>query len=175
MYWSNDDSAFDWLDKLGFKQSADFVHRHDGGSAGEVLMHVYRYDRLADGPTIARFANGMQLRAARFDGADLRADLLWETTEPLERDYVVSAKLLDASDALVGQQDSQPARSTADWEVGELVYSPHELNVITALPAGDLLFAVQVYYWDEGALVNVPTAGAETYAVIDTVRFSSED
>ena len=32
MYWSNDESAFNWLEELDLKRSARYVHRHDGGA-----------------------------------------------------------------------------------------------------------------------------------------------
>ena len=77
MHWSNDESAIAWLDKLDFRSSADFVHRHDGGTEGEILMHIYRYDRIDDAEVIARFGNGMILRTAAVDSDELRLDTLW--------------------------------------------------------------------------------------------------
>ena len=148
MYWSSDRSAFNWLDELGFKQSADFVHRHDGGANGETLMHIFRYDRPPASAPAARFANGMILHSARFDLADLRLDTLWETTRPLQRDFVISAKLLGANGALVAQRDSGPQlnqRPTSGWRVGDLIYSPQEMIAQAPIEPGAYQIIVQVY------------------------------
>lgn len=32
MYWSGDNSVFNWLEQLDFKRSARYAHRHDGGA-----------------------------------------------------------------------------------------------------------------------------------------------
>ena len=178
MYWSSDESAFNWLEELDFKRSADFVHRHDGGAHGETLMHIFRYDRALEGEPAARFANGMILRSARLDLADLRLDTLWETARSLERDYLLSAKLLDANGALVAQHDSQPQgnqRPTSGWRDGELIYSPHELKALTPLAAGTYQVIVQVYTVEGAEFVNVPTALSAEYALVEEIHFGAAE
>ncbi|MDE2749247.1 MAG: glycosyltransferase family 39 protein [Chloroflexota bacterium] len=173
MYWSSDKSAFNWLDELGFKQSADFVHRHDGGANGETLMRIFRFDRSNEGEPAARFANGMILHSARFDLADLRLDTLWETTRPLERDYILSAKLLDANGVLVAQRDSGPQlnqRPTSGWGLGEFVYSPQEMKTLAPIPAGTYRLIVQVYTIEGDGFVNVPTEQSAEYALAEEVQ-----
>ena len=174
MYWSDDDSALGWLDKLGFRQTADFVYRHDGGLAGEVRMHIFRFDRLDEAELAARFENGMILQSAWLDVDDLRVDLLWRTGEQLQRDYAISAKLLNQAGAVAAQLDSQPQlnqRPTSGWQVGEVVYSPHDMQLTgDALSAGEYQVAVQVYEAQAGGLVNVRTERGAEWVVVGGLR-----
>jgi uncharacterized membrane protein len=178
MYWSGDNSAFNWLAELDFKRSASYAHRHDGGDHGDTLLPVYRYDRLLDSEPVARFDNGMTLRSAHFDKKDLRLDTLWETAAPLERDYVLSAKLLDENGVAVAQHDSEPQgnqRPTSAWALGDLIYSPHEMDALAPIVAGDYQVIVQVYTIDGDSFVNVPTALAADYALVEEIRIGASD
>lgn len=180
MHWSNDNSVFGWLDKLDFRQTADFVYRHDGGLTGESQMHIFRYDRLDEVEALARFENGMILRSASLDRPDLRVDSLWQTDARLDQNYVISAKLLDQTGAVAAQLDSQPQlnqRPTWTWEIGEIVYSPHEMQLtadIESLPPGDYQAAVQVYESQAGGLVNMRTARGEEWVVVDSLTIGGE-
>ena len=180
MHWSNDDSVFGWLDKLDFRQTADFIYRHDGGLTGESQMHIFRYDRLDEVEAAARFENGMILRSASLDRTDLRVDSLWQTEARLDRDYVISAKLLDGAGAVAAQLDSQPQlnqRPTQTWKIGEIVYSPHEMRLtadIKALPPGDYQVVAQVYESQADGLVNMRTARGEEWVVVDSLTIGEE-
>ena len=178
MYWSSDESAFTWLEVLNFKRSAQYVYRHDGGARGESLLSVYRYDRALEYEPVARFANGMVLRSAHFDRDDLRLDTLWETARPLERDYLLSAKLLDSNGRVAAQHDSQPQshqRPTSGWLVGEFVYSPHEMKELSPIVAGDYQVIAQVYTMDGDGFKNVPTAQSQEYAVVAEIPIDGSE
>lgn len=173
MYWSNDLSGFGWLDNLGFQETAHFTYLHDGGASGEIVMRIFRFDRLdASDPPVATFENGMILQSAYFDKEDLRLDLLWTHEESLGRDYTISAKLLDENGVLVAQDDSQPQldqRPTTSWQADEFIYSPHEMQLredLSELPSGDLQAVVQVYYREGDQIVNVETEDDEAWATI---------
>ena len=181
MVWSDDDSVFGWLENLDFQQTADFVYRHDGGLAGEIRMHIFRFDRFDERneeELIARFENGMILQSASLDRHDLRVDLLWQTQEQLHRDYVISAKLLNQAGAVAAQLDSQPQlnqRPTPGWKMGDVIYSPHEMQLTgeaDALPPGDYRVAVQVYYAEATGLVNVPTESGDELVVVDILNIA---
>lgn len=177
MRWSDDEAAFGWLDTLGFQQTADFVYQHDGGSAGAIDMHIFRFDRIDENQALAEFENGMILRSATLDSDDLRLDLLWQTQKPLQRDYLLSAKLLDDSGAVIAQLDSQPQlnqRPTSGWALEELIYSPHEMQLSAPLSAGDYQVAVQVYYAEAGALINLRTAADEPLLIVASVSFDAD-
>ena len=178
MRWSDDRSAFDWLDELGFQESADYVHWHDGGASGQIDLHIYRFDRLHNTEPFAIFSNGMSLHSATFDLEDLRADLLWRARMRLERDYVVSVKLIDADGVVVAQHDGSPQndlRPSSGWLIDELIFSPHELEVEAPLSAGDYQLIAQVYRLESDMPVNVLTVHNEEWAVLETVRIDAAD
>jgi hypothetical protein len=175
MYWSDDLSARGWLNNLGFQQSAHFKYRHDGGASGESTMSIFRFDRPDNSQPIAEFENDMLLQSAEVDREDLRVDLLWSSDVRIDRDYTISAKLLDADGILVAQLDSQPQlnqRPTTTWQPDELIYSPHELQLregLLTLPVGDYQVIVQVYLVEGSEIVNIPSQNGEEWIVIDTI------
>lgn len=179
MYWSDDPSAKAWLDKLDFKQSAQFIYVHDGGLNGNINFYIYRYDRLRDEKPISGFENGMILQSATIDVDDLRTDLLWSADEALKRDYTVSAKLLDANGQVAAQLDAQPQlnqRPTSAWAADDLIFDPHTLDLregLSTLAAGTYQAIVQVYTVDDSGLVLVPTEAGEEWAVVGTVEIKS--
>ena len=175
MHWSSDRSAFAWLDELGFQQSADYIYWHDGGDSGQIDLHIYRFDRLQNTESIADFSNGMSLLSVRLDVDDLRVDLLWRARSPLERDYTVSVKLINADGAVIAQHDGMPqngARPTSGWQVDDVIYSPHELQVAEPLSAGDYQLVAQVYSLESGQPVNVPTVNGEEWIILEEVRIA---
>ena len=176
MHWSSDRSAFAWLDELGFQQSADYVYWHDGGASGQIDLHIYRFDRLRNTKPLAIFSNGMSLHSSTVDADERRGDLLWRAHEPLEHDFTVSVKLINADDAVVAQHDGMPQnglRPTSGWRVGELIFSPHELGVPAPLPPGDYQLIAQVYRLESGQPVNVSTVSDEEWVVLDVLRIDS--
>ncbi|MDE2858916.1 MAG: glycosyltransferase family 39 protein [Chloroflexota bacterium] len=179
MYWSNDPSAFNWLRELGFERSADFVHEHDGGASGNIDMHVYRYDRFADDPPLVQFDNGMTLKAAQVVEKPLRVDLLWETAALLKRDFTVSVKLLDENGLIAAQRDSQPQlnlRPTSGWHIDEAIFSPHELELMQRRSDGEYQIIIEVYYFEAGQPVNIPTAsGADAFTLATLFLENSGD
>ena len=179
MYWSDDTSAFGWLDNLGFQQTAHFAYVHDGGVMGNATMSIFRFDRLDATPASAEFENGMSLLSAEVDVDDLRVDTLWTTDSPPDRDYTISAKLLDADGVLVAQSDSQPQLNqspTTTWKADEVIYSPHDLQLqgdLTALPDGDYQVMVQVYRIEGSEFLNIRNTEGEEITLIDTIAIDS--
>lgn len=178
MYWSSDRSAFGWLDNLGFMQTAEFTYVHDGGADGDSIMSIFRFDRPPFDDDAITFENTMTLLSAEFDAEDLRLNTLWEASTPLDRDYTISAKLLDKTGALVAQSDSQPQlnqRPTTTWSPDEIVYSPHELQLrddLTTLPAGDYQLAIELYYVEGADLVSVASLSGEALVILETVALT---
>jgi hypothetical protein len=159
-HWSDDQSGFEFLQQTDHVRTALLTTNHIGNA-----LNVYRYDRLPAGE-IARFENGMILRAARLSSEDLRVELWWTTESPLPLDYSVSTFLLDSGGQLVAQHDSYPfegRRPTTGWNAGEIVYDPHPLAP-TTLPPGRYTAAVQLYTWFDG--VRYPVVTGEDWAVV---------
>lgn len=179
MYWSSDTSAFGWFDNLGFVQTAEFTYVHDGGADGDTVMSIFRFDRPVFEDYSQEFENHMRLLDSEFDPEDLRLDTLWTATNPIDRDYTISAKLLDENGVLVAQLDSQPQlnqRPTTTWQVDELIYSPHTLQLrddLTALPAGEYDVALEIYYTDGSELVSIPSLSRTTLVILESVMLES--
>ncbi len=156
-HWSPDEAIFGLLTESGFVQTGTTTVNHVGND-----LDAYRYDRLPETP-VARFENGMALQVAeRY--ADV-VNLVWTSDALLDRDYTVSAFLLNADGVLVTQDDDYPPRLTSAWEPGEAVYDPHELDWDALLP-GEYTLGVKVYTWQDG--VVVPTSNGDEFTVIDS-------
>ena len=179
MHWSDDPSAFNWLRELGFLRTAIFLHRHDGGASGDIYMHVYRYDRFADEPPLVQFDNGMLLKTVKIVETPLRVDLIWESAALLDRDFTVSVKLLDENDFLVAQHDSQPQlnqKPTRDWGIGEAVFSPHELESTQGWSDGEYRIVIEVYYFEAGQPVKIPTTfGSGDFTLATVILENASD
>lgn len=176
MYWSSDPSAFNWLRELGFTRTADFVHAHDGGASGMIDMRVYRYDRLAEDQPLVQFDNGMTLRAAEIVEKPLRVDLLWQTAAQLQRDFAVSVKLLDENNFITAQHDGQPQlnlRPTSGWKVDEAIFSPHELEFSRNWTNGEYRIVLELYVFEAGLPVNIPTATGSQAFTLATMRLEN--
>lgn len=154
-HWSPDEAIFGVLADAGFVRTGTESVNHAGNA-----LNAHRYDRLPDVP-VAGFANGMRLWVAERYGGGV--NLVWTTAVPLDRDYTVSAFLLDANGVLVAQDDGYPPRLTSAWAAGEAVHDPHELD-LAALPPGDYTWGVKLYTWQDG--VVVPTDDGGEFVVI---------
>jgi hypothetical protein len=129
---------------------------------GVDVLDLYRFDRLPAVP-VAQFGNGMTLRQFEILPDEGRVDLWWSADAPLDKDYTVSAFLLDANGQLVAQFDGYPfqdfsPRPTTTFQPGEVVYDPHPLDW-SSLPPGHYTVAVQLYTWQDG--VKYPPVGSD--------------
>ncbi len=172
MHWSKDRSGFEALEQTGYTQTAVMTEDWLGND-----LNVYRFDRLpSSAQALATFQNGMALHDADILPELLRVDLFWATASALETDYTVSVILLNENGVLVAQDDAQPfinQRSTSGWQLGEVIYDPHTLqltNPLTELPAGTYTIGVKVYLWTpEGIQVQMLDSGEE-FAVLGTLE-----
>lgn len=170
MHWSSDRSSFEALRDTGYIQTAKTSWAWVENSS----LDLYRYDRIPD-QTLARYVNGMIIRQARISDDGMSVEIWWSSDMPLSHDYTVSAILLDEDGRLVAQDDRYPffgQRPTSTWSVGEIVYDPHLLtwvDGITALPAGDYIVAVKVY-WLTHTLIIQPTDDGSEFAIIGRIR-----
>ena len=160
MHWSQDTSVFAWLDKLNFQDTARFITEHDAGTHIEALT-TYRFDRPYD-DLIVRFENGMVLRDAKVDEANLHVDLLWSNDEALEANYTTSVIALNTAGQVVAQRDSFPqlnTRPTSGWPDDDWVFDPKWLEESEGveLTAGDYELFVQVYLWSNDGIQQILT------------------
>ena len=75
---------------------------------------------------------------------------------------------------------SQPQlnqRPTRTWQVGDVIYSPHEMQLTgadDALPPGTYQAAVQVYYVGAAGLVNLRTETGEELVIVDSLNIADK-
>jgi hypothetical protein len=157
-HWSPETRIFDLLVTSGLTRTAILTTDHLGND-----LNVYRYDRLPE-EAITTYTSGMGLLAAEFQTG--RLDLWWSAGETPLQDFSVSAFVLNAEGGLATQHDSFPfenMRPTSSWQVGEVVFDPHPLN-ISALPPGQYQVGVKVYTYYDGAVF--PTVEGDEYAIV---------
>ena len=163
VHWSPDLSAFKFLAQTGHVQTAKLSVMW-----GDNALNVFRFDRMPDAP-VSQFVNGMTLRMDQILPGDSRVDLWWSADKTPDKDYSVSAFVLDASGKLVAQNDGYPflnARPTTSWQPGEVVYDPHPLD-LSKLAPGHYSVAVQLYtYYDN---VKYPTSDGQQWQVIGSI------
>jgi hypothetical protein len=171
MHWSSDRGVFDVLRQTGHVQTAVLTEDWLGND-----LNVYRFDVPPDEP-VAAFESGLVLRDAAIIADELRLDLWWSTPGPLDRNYTISAILLDEDGGLVAQDDAAPfmnQRPTTSFAPGELVYDPHVLRPVDgveAIPPGTYTVGVKTYYFEGGGIVDVPATTNEEVVVIGTVTW----
>ncbi|MEQ8675911.1 MAG: glycosyltransferase family 39 protein [Aggregatilineales bacterium] len=160
-WWYHEQTSIERLETSGYVRTMTTSREHLDNT-----IYLYRYDMLPATPTVT-FENGMVLNAVELDPDDLRVDLWWSTTQPLDREYVTSALLFDSSGALVAQLDSVPylgERSTLSWSTDDVIFDPKWLALTDGaqtLAAGDYTVEIQVYTFTDGAIENIPTSDGD--------------
>lgn len=118
----------------------------EGNAIGEKdlgTMLVSRRGRSSAIPTMQHTVDAVWGDAFRLLGFDMRAvpdapnsgwielDLYWQSIAPIEADYLVGVRLLDAQGQVVLAQEGQPAAGeapTSTWQPGEVVQDFHSLQ-----------------------------------------------
>lgn len=94
--------------------------------------------------------------------ATLNLDLVWQTENPLDRNYFVFVHLVDpATGQPVAQQDWFPLnglRPTTGWRSGEVLRDPYTLN-LTDVPPGTYRLNVGFYHPDDFVRLPVTVDG----------------
>ncbi len=166
--WFAQWSAFDLesiVNREGFVRTAT---RHT--SDWEQNWYTYRYDRLPNSEPLGTFGDLMTLTHAKFVPGALRVDLWWQANALLERDYTVSAFLLNEAGELVAQLDSQPfvgEAPTTTWQTEATYYDPRPLVANRELGAGVYSVGISVYEWTPDGVINLMPDNEETpYLII---------
>ncbi|HEX7586786.1 MAG TPA: hypothetical protein VF478_00570, partial [Anaerolineae bacterium] len=108
---------------------------------------------------------GYDLDAARLDpipnlwhsenGNLLRVTLYWQVIEKMDRDALVSIKVLSGDRHTVGQIDHRPvmdAYPTTAWRVGEVVADSYAVPLTLGAPPGDYVVQVTMYGADSSSV-----------------------
>ena len=81
-------------------------------------------------------------------GESISVTLFWETSRPVEQDYMIFVHLLDESGQIVAQNDSLPragAYPTPWWKPEQLVEDTHSVVLPDSLPDGAYRLVVGLY------------------------------
>ncbi|HRF95277.1 MAG TPA: hypothetical protein PLZ51_08780, partial [Aggregatilineales bacterium] len=170
MHWSSDMSSFEALRDMGYIQTA----KTSWAWVENSWLDLYRFDRVPDVP-LAHYTNGMGIRQTRIDPSGLFVEIWWSADVPLAQNYTISVILLDETGRLVAQNDSYPflgQNLTSTWDIGEVVYDPHTLQLIdglSSLPAGIYTVGVKIYLLTDTLTIQPTDDGAE-YQVIGEIQ-----
>ncbi|MEO1286252.1 MAG: glycosyltransferase family 39 protein, partial [Chloroflexota bacterium] len=114
-------------------------------------LEVLRFDRLSDEHLLS-FDNGLILHNAIVHEDGL-IDLWWSTDSVLSVDYTISVKVFAPDGTLVAQNDIQPqlgTQPTSTWQIGQIIYDPHDLGLTMT---DDMQVMLQVYQWQAEGLI----------------------
>ncbi len=98
-------------------------------------------------PQRLNFGNRLELLGFSVGVADYLL-LYWQALQPLDRDYSVSLRLLDADGEFWGSLDRRPAGyyfPTSRWRPGEPVFGSNLVPALPGTPPGDYYLEVVVY------------------------------
>jgi hypothetical protein len=154
-----------WLDQYGHKAT----ERH----FGNLRLALYASDdrttsameRYLDG---VRLGDGIELAAYRLSedalelGGMLKLTLYWQALSQMDQDYTVFTHLIDSSNRIWAQHDSQPQggqHPTSQWVEGEVVVDEHELILADGAPPGEYPIEVGMYDWVSGQRLAVSEGG----------------
>lgn len=151
-YWSSDTGAMDWLSTFQYQRTATIQAEFNAD------VYLYRYDQMPEAP-LAIYENGMVLHDVLLHEVNL-VELLWSTTQPLDREYTTSVLLLDETGQVIAQHDSQPfmnQRPTTSWSTGDLIYDPKRVITPDESPisSGEYEARIVVYSATESGLEGV--------------------
>lgn len=97
-------------------------------------------------------------RAVR-PGDTLTLTLYWEALQTMEKNYTVSAQVIDTSQRKAAQHDSWPvegAAPTAAWETGETIEDAVLLSLSPDAVPGPYQVRIAVYVHEEGEIEHLP-------------------
>jgi mannosyltransferase len=155
-----------WLARNAFRASGEWVEN----------ATFSFYSLPQPGPTITTplsvtFGPAIALREVQVTrvpdrgGALLQVALTWQAIAPIQEDYTVFVHLLDESDALVSQRDSQPVsgfRPTRGWLQGDVIEDHLGVYVPQSALAKPLHLRLGLYRPSDGLRLPVAEGPAQT-------------
>lgn len=91
-------------------------------------------------------------------GGILPVSITWQGLERMEANYTVFVQVVDEQDRIVGQVDSWPLQGTyptSQWQPGEVIRDPYEVQLEAGLPAGNYRLLVGWYLLGSGQRLPV--------------------
>ncbi len=179
----DDDGVLDLLSAHGFVRTATQIETHLETN----LIRVYRYDRIPSPPGLASFGNMFLLSRTEFSSTATRGDILpvslwWLVAANPDRDYSVSAFLLNSAGQLVAQHDSSPLDGkspTSDWLMNDLRFDQPHIPIPATLTPGIYQLGIKVYWYAapkplsvQSITPTVTVAADGSYLILGTVTVS---
>jgi len=112
-------------------------------------------------------------------GEILRLTLYWQALGQMDQDYTVFTHLVDSSNCIWAQHDSQPQggqHPTSQWVEGEVVVDEHELILADNVLPGEYQIEVGMYDWRSRERLAVSEGGqwvTENRVILETVYLHS--
>ena len=157
--WTDNSDAEPKLRATGHIPTMRRVFTYEGNQ-----LEIIRFDRLPEN-SVMRFENGMILQNAVIHEEGL-VDLWWQSDSDLSVDYTVSVKFLNEAGEVIAGNDNPPqlgTQSTSSWQVGQIIYDPHDLET----PVGDYQVMLQVYQWTTDGLFLQMTETGDDFFIIE--------
>ncbi|MCU0500215.1 MAG: glycosyltransferase family 39 protein [Anaerolineae bacterium] len=167
VYWANQeadpgDFIQGWMNTHGYKtldqwrgnaRLAVYVmpERRPTGEKADTLNLPLGSDILLQG-----FRGGNPALAA---GEVSQLQLIWQALKKPARRYKAFLQLLDATDQVIAQRDSEPVgdgRPTDTWEPGEVISDNHGVLIPPGTPPGDYRRIVGLYDRETGERLRLP-------------------
>jgi uncharacterized membrane protein len=165
-WWSDDDGR-----ALSALQRSAYVEPVD--QFGRVYFFRHRPLPVVQQPLSTMFADGIELSGYNLEspsvaaGAPMTVTLFWRAHQPIPVDLTVFVHVVDQTDQLIAQRDSQPddgAYPTSEWPLQDLIMDRR----IIRIPAGTApgTYGLELGWYDLATGKRVPSAsGADSVQV----------
>lgn len=103
-------------------------------------------------------------------GGRLPVQLRWQALANMTEDYTVFLQVLNDQDQIVGQVDAWPRQGTyptSQWQPGEIIVDPYEIQLAGDLPPGG--YRLQVGWYLLATLQRLPVFDEQGLAIDDKV------
>ncbi|MGQ9676814.1 MAG: glycosyltransferase family 39 protein [Chloroflexota bacterium] len=138
-----------WLDRQSFKALNNWF-----GSVRLCLYNTQENAAALRQEVDLRFGDKISLTSWEIGGGELRPGealpltLKWVASEPVLERYTVFAHILDKSELICGQRDSEPgggARVTTSWAPGETIIDRYAIPILLGTPPGEYRVEIGLY------------------------------
>jgi len=122
---------------------------------------------------------GYNLESGFRPGHDIHLTLFWQCLAEMDQDYTVFTHLIDSSNRIWGQHDSQPQggqHPTSQWVEGEVGVDEHELILADDVLHEEYQIEVGMYDWGSGERLAVSEnrqSVPENRVILETVHLRS--
>ncbi len=150
--WGKDeDGVLTFLSDHGFVRTATQIETHLETN----LIRIYRYDKPITTPPLVTYGGLVALAKAQYSATVMRGETLpislwWSVLTDPQRDYSVSAFLIDSTGRLAVQHDGSPfdgKSPMSGWHAGDLHFDQPRLLIPADLPPGDYRLGLKVYWY----------------------------